>query len=311
MKSFFQLLMLLIAAFGSLKAQTPADNIMMDKGRFCGALIYSNDHWDHYWEGTLKRTNGNLGTVTRQSVTPMFSLGLTRKINLLASLPYIWTQPSDGYFLGDKGIQDLGIGIKALLVNKHMGPGRLDLLTYAGYSTPLTNYNKDYLPFGLGLGAKEGVLRGIFQYQLDNGIYLSGASSYHLRGNIKIDRDYYYTDHPIYSNIVDMPDAIMYSLRLGAWIKKDLLNVNVSYDGMNTQGGFDIRRQDGPFPSNRMNNTMVNGFAHFYPRFAPGLSIFASYGRVLSGRNVGQSTAYAVGLAYQFGVWGARTEMAQ
>ncbi|MFN8332995.1 MAG: hypothetical protein U0T81_17580 [Saprospiraceae bacterium] len=54
MKSFFQLLMLLITALGSLKAQTPADNIMMDKGRFCGALIYSNDHWDHYWEGTSK-----------------------------------------------------------------------------------------------------------------------------------------------------------------------------------------------------------------------------------------------------------------
>lgn len=60
-----------------------------------------------------------------------------------------------------------------------------------------------------------------------------------------------------------------------------------------------------------MNNTMVNGFAHFYPRFAPGLSIFASYGQVLSGRNVGQSTAYTVGLAYQFGVWGGNTEMAQ
>lgn len=29
--------------------------------------IYIYDSWDHYWEGHLKRVNGNLGTVSTQS----------------------------------------------------------------------------------------------------------------------------------------------------------------------------------------------------------------------------------------------------
>lgn len=292
-----------------LVAQNPVDNIMMDAGRFCGAVIYSHDSWDHYWEGTLKRTNGNLGTVTTQSYAAMFALGLTKKINLIASLPYVKTEPSQGQFIGQSGIQDLGIGIKALLVNKQMGPGRLDVLGFVGFSTPLTNYNKDFLPFSIGLGAKEGSIRGILQYQLNNGIYLRAFSSYHLRSNIELERDFYYTDRPIYSNIVDMPDAIMYGINLGTWIHKDLLFVHALYEGMNTQGGFDIRRQDMPLASNKMNFTRAGLFAHFYFPWVNGLSIFGSYTQVLSGRNVGQTSSISGGLAFQFPLWSSGQSM--
>ena len=28
--------------------------------------VYSHDSWDEYWEGALKRTNGNIGRITTQ-----------------------------------------------------------------------------------------------------------------------------------------------------------------------------------------------------------------------------------------------------
>src|SRR5690349_18406909 len=99
-------------------AQTPSDAIMMRKGQFCGVLAYGHESWDEYWEGTLKRSNGNIGTFTRQSIIPMFALGLSDNINLLAMLPWVGTKASQGQLQGVSGLQDLGVFIKATALNK-------------------------------------------------------------------------------------------------------------------------------------------------------------------------------------------------
>ncbi len=311
MKKVSIIVQIILSFIYKLSAQTPTDNIMMPASRFCGAIAYTNDQWDHYWEGTLKRTNGVIGKVTTQVITPMFALGITDKINLFASLPYISKKPSQGQFIGQYGFQDLGLGVKAQIFKKQLGPGSIELLGFAGFSTPTSNYNKDFLPFSIGLGAKEGALRGILHYELNKGMYIRAYGSYHLRSNIKLDRDFYYTDRPIYSNIVDMPDAIMYGINLGTWIKKDVLFIHAFYEGMQTQGGFDIRRQDMPLASNQMNQTSVGAFSHFYLPWLNGLSVFGSYSQVLTGRNVGQSTTITGGIAYQFKLWSTKASMAQ
>ena len=47
-------------------AQTDIDAIMMEKNAFCVGPMYSYSSWKNYWEGTLKRENLNLGTVSTQ-----------------------------------------------------------------------------------------------------------------------------------------------------------------------------------------------------------------------------------------------------
>ncbi|HVX25207.1 MAG TPA: hypothetical protein VHB70_02610, partial [Parafilimonas sp.] len=56
---------LLLLAFFQLaaNAQTDIDAIMMAKNNFCVGGTYSHSSWDHYWEGTMKRDNQNIGTV--------------------------------------------------------------------------------------------------------------------------------------------------------------------------------------------------------------------------------------------------------
>jgi hypothetical protein len=68
---------------------------------------------------------------------------------------------------------------------------------------------------------------------------------------------------------------------------------------MTTPGGFDIRKNDMPFPSNKMNATMVG--AHFkYELNSPkGLLITGGGNYTVAGRNVGQSTAFDFGVFYQ------------
>ncbi|MBK9271578.1 MAG: transporter [Saprospiraceae bacterium] len=301
-KYFFLFIFFSILSFGAM-SQTPVDNLMMNKGRICFAGIYTHDSWNQYWEGKLKRDNGNIGTLTRQTFMPMFSLGLTNKINLLAALPYVTAAPSAGQFIDQKGLQDIGLWLKTTLLNKTMGPGSFQVHGVIGFSTPAWNYNKDYQPFSLGLGAKEGSLRAIAHYQLNNGLFFRALGSYHLRSNITIERDFYYTDKPIYSNIVDMPDAIMFGFNLGGWWLNNTLNVYASYDGMVSLSGHDIRRQDMPFPSNKMNFSRAGLNIQYYFPFLKQMSVVISAMQVLDGRNFGQSSIYSGGLTYQFGIW--------
>ncbi len=76
--------------------------------------------------------------------------------------------------------------------------------------------------------------------------------------------------------------------------------MEVLYDGMNTLGGFDIRRQDAGFPSNKMNFSRIGGGFQIYNN---GFGLIGSIQQVLTGRNVGKSLMYSAGLTYQFGLW--------
>src|SRR5580765_9114596 len=91
---------LCITLSGSLSAQTDIDAIMMEKNAFCVGPMYSYSSWKNYWEGTLKRENLNLGRVSTQMFGLMGNYGLTRKINLLFSAPYVKTKASAGTLHG-------------------------------------------------------------------------------------------------------------------------------------------------------------------------------------------------------------------
>ncbi|MBK7872013.1 MAG: transporter [Saprospiraceae bacterium] len=286
-----------------LEAQTPTDAEMMGKGQICIAALYMHDTWNEYWEGTLKRDNQNVGTLTRQTVMPMFSLGLIKGLNVIVALPWVKTEASGGQVAGADGIQDFGIWIKATALDKTIGAGRLTLHGVAGFSTPASNYLSDYAPFSLGFGCTEGSLRSILQYQIGTGPYLRAQAGYHLRGHSTIERDYYYTTQGYYTDKVNMPNAITYGAVLGTKLFNKNLKIEVAYDGLNSLGGHDIRRQEVGFPSNKMIFTRIGaGLQYFFPNIK-GLGILANGNYILTGRNVGQSTALTGGITYQFGIW--------
>jgi hypothetical protein len=284
-------------------AQTPFDDIMMEKGEICFAAIYTHDTWDEYWEGTLKRDNANIGTLTRQTVSGMFAFGIADWLNVMGSLPWVRTDASGGQMAGVSGLQDWGAWIKGEAFKFEAGSGQLSLHAVAGLTGPATNYLSDYQPFSLGLGCLDASLRGILHYQLDKGIYARLHTGYHHRGHSTIERDYYYTTHGVYSDKVDMPNAITYGATLGAWMLGNSLRIEATYDGVNCLSGHDIRRQDMPFPSNKMVFTRIGGMVQYYFPTLKGLGLQASGGYVLTGRNVGQSTVLSGGVLYRFHIW--------
>jgi len=286
---------MLLLSTSALRAQTDEDAIMMAKKNFCVGAVYSHSSWDHYWEGTFKRNNQNLGTVSTQMTGLMGTYGVSKKWNVLVNAPYVWTHATAGTLHGQHGIQDLSLWIKWLAVEQNIGKGVLSLYALGGGSLPLTNYIADYLPLSIGLHSKTLSGRIMADYQLGN-FFVTASGTYTYRSNIKIDRTSYYTTEMHYTNEVDMPDLASFNFRTGYRSERWIIEAVLA--NMTTLGGFDIRKNDMPFPSNKMNATM--GGAHFKYNFkaVTGLSLTGGGNYTLAGRNVGQTTAFDIGVFY-------------
>jgi hypothetical protein len=284
---------LLAALAAPLHAQSIDDGIMMTARSVQAGNVYSRDSWSEYWEGSLKRTNGNIGTITTQT-----NAWLTDRITVLGSVPLVWTRPSQGVLLGQKGLQDITIGGKfAFYEHASAKYGALRGIVGVSGSFPLSNYTPDFAPLSIGNQSQRISPRLTVNYQTDTGIFLNGTTSYTRRADVTLDRPYYFTDNQFFlTNQVEMPNVSDYELSVG-YLKHDV-HVHLAYSQQTTQGGGDIRRQDMPFVSNRQNFSRVDVMG-MYP--IPKINAVAfqfSAARILDGRNVGQSTTYTVAVLY-------------
>lgn len=304
MKNHFRFLGLLCASLGIITithAQTPLDGLMMPKGEICIALQYDQITWDRYWEGSNIRVNQNIGTFTRQMGMPMIAGGITDKVNVILSLPYVKTAASAGQLTGVQGIQDLGISVKALFLEKPIGKGKLTGFSNLSYSTPASNYLSDYIPFSLGFGANELGIRAIGKYELDKGPYIRASYAYLHRGATEVERDFYYADQAYYTSKMDVPNAVHGQLTLGSWLFNYRLRVEASLTTIRSTSGDDIRVYSMPQPTNKVNFDRVEGFAQYYFKSGgKGFGLIASYQQAISGRNMGQFSGYGLGITYQF-----------
>jgi len=295
MKRIF-LIQLFIVSFSSVCiSQTDIDGIMMEKNAFCIGPMFGYSSWKNYWEGTLKRENLNLGTVSTQMYSVMGNYGITNKLNVLFGLPYVKTKASAGQLNGQEGLQDLSLWVKWKPYSKKIWSGRLSLFAIAGYSFPVSDYTGDFLPMSIGLESKNLSLRGMADYQ--RGSWFGTVSgTYIRRSNIELDRNAYYTTEMHYTNEVKMPDAASFNVRAG-YRDKGLVAEAV-FDHWNTLGGFDITRNNMPSPSNEMDMSRI-GFNFKYDMpFHPQLSLTGNVMTTISGRNVGQATGFNVGIFY-------------
>lgn len=295
-----KILMLLIFLSVSWRssAQTDMDAIMMEKNAFCAGGMYTYSSWKNYWEGTLKRSNENIGSITTQMIGVMGNYGVGKKLNLLFNIPYIATKASAGTLHGMSGVQDLSLMIKYRPVNKKIGDARVAVFGIAGGSTPLTNYVADFLPLSIGSRSTTAMARLMLDYYYNSKWFATASATYVYRSNIKIDRNSYYTDELILSNEVQMPNAATFNVRAGYrtqwWIAEAVFN------NWTTLGGFDMTRNNMPFPSNRMNATALGINLKYVLKKVPQLSLTGGANQIIAGRNMGQSLTANGGVFYVF-----------
>lgn len=276
-------------------AQTEQDALMMPHKSLCVAGMVGYNSWTNYWEGTFMRDNANIGRISTRSASVMLNYGITKNLNVLAGLPYISTKASHGTLTGLNGFQDLSIFLKWRAVNAHLGKQRFSLYAVGGYSTPSNHYNIELMPMAVGMGSN--VLSGRVTADIQrNWFFATLSGAYFHRGNVEIDRTAYYTSRQINSDQVYMPDAGSFQFRTG--YRTGRFIAQVFLDQMSTFGGFDIRKNDMPFVSNRMNGTHLGFEAKYVVKKVPGLEFNGNVWNTLAGRNMGKATGYMAGVAY-------------
>lgn len=292
------LFVLLAALAAPLHAQTIDDGIMMTAGSLQTGDIYTRDKWTDYWEGSLKRVNGNIGEITTTTNSLSAVYGLTNRFSVFGSVPWVWTRPSQGVLLGQHGVQDITLGGKYAFIERSSPQwGMLRAILGVSGSFPLSDYTPDFAPLSIGNQSLHLSPRLTLNYQMDKGIYLNATTSATRRANVTLDRPYYFTDDTFFlTSEVEMPNVSDFELGVG-YLKHDL-NTHLTFSQQTTHGGGDIRRQDMPFVSNRQNFTRVGAMA-MYP--IPKINAVAfqfAVSHILAGRNVGQSTSFTFGFLY-------------
>ena len=231
--------------------------------------------------------------------TAIGNYGITNKLDVLFAVPYITTNASAGTLKGQSGLQDLTVTVKWLAVQTELGRGIFSVHAMLSGSMPLSNYEPNFLPVSIGLHAETAGLRGLVNYQAGR-FFIAGAAQYILRGDITIDQPAYYTTRLINSNRVYMPNVNNILFSTGYRSLK--LNVEAIFSQTTTLGGFDIRKNDMPFPSNTMNWTTAGGLVKYSFDALSGLELTAGGNYVLRGRNVGQATNLFGGVLYIFDI---------
>jgi hypothetical protein len=291
---------LLVLLCPSLHAQTIDDGIMLANKTLCAGALYSHDSWDHYWEGSLERVNGNIGTVTTQSLTMAANYGVTSWFDAIINVPYVWTNASQGVLHGQAGFQDLALAAKFKALSLPVGHhGALRAIGVLYGTLPMTNYTPDLQPLSLGANSKTISGRTTLNYLGQRGLYINGTVAYTFRGNVTLDRSSYYTNGQLYlSNEVAMPNQFNYATSVG--YRKNNLEIVGDFSQQQTRGGGDIRPQDSPFVSNRVNFSKAGVTLKVPVPKLKNLQYWFLYSNTFQGRNVGQANTITTGLMYTF-----------
>jgi hypothetical protein len=162
---------------------------------------------------------------------------------------------------------------------------------------PLTEYNPDFLPLSIGNQSKRIAARFTLNFQANRGWFLNASGGHTWRSDVTLDRPYYYTDDKLFlTDQVKMPKVFDEVVSAGYF--KHGLMADLSLWQQWTQGGGDIRRQDAPFISNRMNFSKIRAMAMVPVPKLRNLAFQFAYTRTLDGRNVGESTTITTALLY-------------
>jgi len=300
------LAMLLLLALNT-QAQSPSDAVMMKNGEFCGGLFYKYGNWSKYWQADSLIENGNVGTLNIHQASAGFVLGITKYVNVYASLPYVVTSPTAGQVRGDRGAQDAGLYAKVKALDLKSDAGEFLLLVSAGVGIPSSSYIPEH-NYAIGMGCVYGVGRAIAAYQSDMGLYGRASGAFHLRGNSEIIRGSYFTTQPFQSNLVDVPHAMDINAAIGYATEGNQIRIETETTVFRTLGGFDIRYWDAMFPSNNRDWVALGGNVQYIPQWANGFGVHANASTTLSGRNTPKVFTVGGGFTYFFKIWDKNSE---
>ena len=214
--------------------------------------------------------------------------GITDKIDAIVTLPYIRSEgqadirafTTGNYTNSREGLQDITGALKFKSYSKELGNSILDVMGVVGVSTPASNYQSntglEYI-IAIGNRSTKVAASGLVHLKTVSGVFVTGQAGYSLRSG-------------------RVPNAFIGEGKVGYAGPKTYIDAYVSVQKSN--GGTDVIQPgfDGYFPATRVDYVRI-GASAFRP-IAKGLGLTLGVSRYVAGRNLGQSTGFSAGIAY-------------
>jgi protein XagA len=238
------------------------------------SYFFANSQWDS--TGTKKHFANN-GRYSSVGVTLYAEYGLSRRFAVVASLPYVfnqYTQNTAPTSTASSGLTDLETGLRYYLAN-------IDFIYYISIQgtaiTPLYSNNAS-----LGYGEEGADLR----LAVSGTGHLFGRPSYfNVSDGI---RQYFGTNGPIQNR---------YNGTYGLTLDDDFMNqISVGVSGINS---YSDDKRFSPILETNKDFSFVQASLSYGHSFTHEISVFASAGQFLTGRNTGDGTTFSLAFIYR------------
>lgn len=297
MKKITQIALTLGLLFGAslaANAQGMFDGFTPKKGDLSITASYAKSDFDQFYLGKEKQDAVPAHDEINQNIFSLFAkYGITDRLSAVVSLPYISAKNTSGVpdpVNGEtsiSGLQDITIGLKLNAYTFNFKKADLSILTAGAIVIPT-----DYEPVGilsLGSGAFGVDLRFGLHLKTDIGFFSTLYAGYNLRGD---------ADNNLFPNRGDfnVPNSFVTTGKIGYAGKH--IYVEAWADYSNSEEGVDIGAPGFTrnFPETNVDFARVG--LTLYKEIIPNLGLSAGIGKVIDGRNVGNSIIYSGGITY-------------
>ena len=262
-QSIGSLVLLFLGLSGSLAAQGPVTGFMPNRKSTDIALTYSYERFNAYFFGKEKQSSFN----QVRSINLFIEHGISDSFSVVANIPYL---SADKF---NQGLQDATIFLKYRGSFRKYNSGSLRQITAVGASFPISNYP---ILTDNPIGQRNTILQGRFlgQYQFNNGLFV------HLQAGV---------DFIISPN---NQTAIPIVARTGWGSSTFYFDAWLEYYHSFSSG------TDQQILGGQGSRWLKAGGVLYYA-LNPKMGIFVGGARILSGRNIGQSSRINAGLVYK------------
>ncbi|WP_010520914.1 hypothetical protein [Aquimarina agarivorans] len=288
-----------LAAFGFLSTQSFSQILTSgfypNQGQLTVATTYTSKQSDNFWAGNQKQPGnpGGLGEITSNVYSLFAEYGITDRISVDVSLPYIENEYNNEVV---EGLQDINIFAKFKIFEKSgEGFGRFNLGVATGIGFPVSDYDGGGV-ISLGNAATSYNFDFIAQYELPFNLFVE------VQGGSSV-RD---------SDEFDVPPALSYGFKIGYFHKyfyvHSELDIQDSIYGLDIgtaefieAGGLGDRPNPAILPLTEVDFTSLS-FSAYVPIIKEDfgdLGLSGSYKTTLDGRNFNNESSFSIGIVYQ------------
>jgi hypothetical protein len=251
------------------------NGFLREKGKGDVSVSYTGESYDQFYMGSTKiDPPPGLGEVETKTISVWAAYGLTDRITLFGTLPYVDTEGDGTAGFAEKDLQDVTV-LGAYRIASLGRSVHSEFVAGLGVRTPASDYEAN-LPVSVGDGTTDALLR--FVYQLRKGrFYFSQQVGYDIRNK-------------------DAPDGLPLYTEVGYTFGR--VTVNGAFSKLVADDGTDIGDPGFTFPGNReeYERGWVKAYIRLNPRFGLSVSAFTTF----DGRNTGDSTGGSIGLNVSF-----------